>query len=87
MNLQDIFYIVGIGTMVVFIILFIVFIAVLLFLKKKIKDVYTLVEKDYSTVKQAITHPEKAISTVGEAITGTVITQGIKLFTSKKKKR
>ena len=68
MSLQDIFYIVGIITLSLSVILFMVLIGVLLYIKKKVSDTYQIIEKNIIAAKDTIIQPSKIVSVLGQKI-------------------
>jgi len=87
MNLQNVFYIVGIICMTLYILLLLVVIIFLFYIKKRITDFTEVVNKKLSLAKDVVKHPKEVAATVGAAVADASLTQAAKMLRSKKKKR
>lgn len=86
-NLQNIFYLVGIVTMSLMTILFFVLIVALFYIRAKIGEVVTVIEKRLKEVKSIVGNPQKMANTVGEAIIDTAVNQVSKMTGNGKQRK
>jgi uncharacterized membrane protein len=68
MNLQDIYYTLGIIFDVLFIILLLGIFVLLFYIKQKVTAIYESVEQPISKVRDAINHPENIAANLGAAL-------------------
>lgn len=73
MALQDIFYIVGIVFMTVYLVLLIAIVVVLLYLRKKVAEFQTTVEEKFEIVKTVLSHPADVATSVGAAMASSAL--------------
>ncbi len=73
MDLQTIFYTLGIIFMVISLLLLITVTVVLAIIAKKVSRIY-------SSVKEVVDHPQRAASAVGAAVAGSALSHLPKLF-------
>lgn len=87
MSLQEIFYIVSIVTMSLFIIFFVALVVLVFFIRAKIDKLILVVEKRVEDIKQLVTNPARIAATVGEAVVDTAINQVEKMTDGRKRRR
>lgn len=85
MDIQTIFYLVGIIYMTLYTLLFIAKVILVFVIKKKVTAIYKGVERKYETIKEVVTHPQDVAASVGAAVANTAFTQATKFLKSKKK--
>ena len=87
MSLQDTFYIIGIICMTLYTLLLIVIVVLLFYIKKKITDMYKIVEEKIETAKEIITHPKRAAVVVGATVADVALSKAEKFIKKKQQKK
>ena len=85
MEIQDVFYIVGIIFMGALLILFIIVITLLFMLKRKITTLTKSFDKKFSLLSNIITNPQKTAAVIGGAVVEKAMHKASQLLTSRKK--
>jgi hypothetical protein len=62
-------------------------VVLLFYIKKKMSDVFDLVEKNLNNAKQIVKHPKEIASAVGEAVVDTAVSQVAKMTRGKKRRK
>jgi len=84
MSLQDIFYIVGIITMSLYVLLLFTLVIILFYIKRKLTDIITIIENKMEIIKDIISHPKETAAVVGGVLANKAIHEASKLFKAKR---
>lgn len=87
MNLQTLFYIVGIVAMMSYTLLLIAMVILLFYIKKKLSDTYETLAGKIDTVKQIASHPQEVAASIGASVARSAMERIGKLGEPKKRKR